>query len=106
MLCDEAIVTPANATASAAVPAAERPLDPAALPDHVDRLYRAAWASCGSREDAEDLVQETYARVLAKPRLLRREDDLAYLCRDQQEGAAERLLAQDVGDPGLPGFTA
>jgi len=59
----------------------ERPLDPAQLGDHVDRLYRAAWALCGSREDAEDLVQETYARVLARPRLLRREDDLGYLLR-------------------------
>ena len=33
------------------------------------------------REDAEDLVQETYARVLARPRLLRNEDDLGYLLR-------------------------
>jgi RNA polymerase sigma-70 factor, ECF subfamily len=56
-------------------------LDPARLGDHLDRLYRAAWALCGSREDAEDLVQETYARVLARPRLVRREDDLAYLLR-------------------------
>ena len=39
---------------------------PEVLADHLDRLYRAAWALCGSREDAEDLVQETYARVLAK----------------------------------------
>jgi len=58
-----------------------RPLDPARLGDHLDRLYRAAWALCGSREDAEDLVQETYARVLARPRLLRNEDDLSYLLR-------------------------
>jgi RNA polymerase sigma-70 factor (ECF subfamily) len=36
---------------------------------------------CGSREDAEDLVQETYARVLARPRLLRNEDDLGYFLR-------------------------
>ncbi len=57
----------------------ERPLDPARLGDHIDRLYRAAWALSGSREDAEDLVQETYARVLARPRLLRNEDDLGYL---------------------------
>ena len=57
----------------------QRPLDPAQLGDHLDRLYRAAWALCGSREDAEDLVQETYARVLARPRLLRNEDDLGYL---------------------------
>src|SRR5687767_15294337 len=41
---------------------------PEVLADHLDRLYRAAWALCGSREDAEDLVQETYARVLAKRR--------------------------------------
>jgi RNA polymerase sigma-70 factor, ECF subfamily len=61
--------------------APERPLDPARLGDHLDRLYRAAWALCGSREDADDLVQETYARVLARPRLLRREDDLGYLLR-------------------------
>jgi RNA polymerase sigma-70 factor (ECF subfamily) len=59
----------------------ERTLDPARLGDHLDRLYRAAWAFCGSREDAEDLVQETYARVLARPRLLRHEDDLGYLLR-------------------------
>jgi RNA polymerase sigma-70 factor (ECF subfamily) len=56
-------------------------LDPTGLGDHVDRLYRAAWAMCGSREDAEDLVQDTYARVLAKPRLLRNDDDLGYLLR-------------------------
>jgi RNA polymerase sigma-70 factor, ECF subfamily len=58
-----------------------RPLDPSKLGDHLDRLYRAAWALTGSREDAEDLVQETYARVLARPRLLRNEDDLFYLLR-------------------------
>jgi RNA polymerase sigma-70 factor (ECF subfamily) len=59
----------------------ERPLDPARSGDHLDRLYRAAWALCGSREDAEELVQETYARVLRRPRLLRNEDDLGYLLR-------------------------
>jgi RNA polymerase sigma-70 factor (ECF subfamily) len=59
----------------------ERTLDPARIGDHIDRLYRAAWAFCGSREDAEDLVQETYTRVLGRPRLLRNEDDLGYLLR-------------------------
>ena len=58
-----------------------RLLDPASLGDHVDRLYRAAWGLCGSREDAEDLVQETYAKVLAKPRFVRNDDDLGYLLR-------------------------
>src|SRR5262250_98289 len=62
-------------------PAMERALDPDRLGDHLDRLYRAAWALCGSREDAEDLVQETYARVLSRRRLLRNEDDLGYLLR-------------------------
>src|SRR6478672_752041 len=58
-------------------------LDPQALTQHVDRLYRAAWALCGSREDAEDLVQETFARVLARPRVLRGDADgeLYYLLR-------------------------
>jgi RNA polymerase sigma-70 factor (ECF subfamily) len=60
----------------------QRPLDPQHLGDHLDRLYRAALALCGGhRHDAEDLVQETYARVLARPRFLRHDDDLAYLLR-------------------------
>jgi RNA polymerase sigma-70 factor (ECF subfamily) len=96
LLSDEAIVTLGRATASTAVPAAPRPLDPAALPDHVDRLYRAAWAICGSREDAEDLVQDTYARVLAKPRFLRREDDLAYLLRVLRNTHVSRVRAAAV----------
>lgn len=44
-------------------------------------MYRAAWALCGRREDAEDLVQETFARVLARPRLVRGEDEAYYLMR-------------------------
>jgi RNA polymerase sigma-70 factor (ECF subfamily) len=59
----------------------ERQLDPMALGDHIDRLYRAARGLCGSREEAEDLVQETFARVLRKPRFLRSEDDVGYLLR-------------------------
>jgi RNA polymerase sigma-70 factor, ECF subfamily len=58
-----------------------RTLDPQSLTQHVDRLYRAAWALCGSREDAEDLVQETFARVLARPRVLSGYDELYYLMR-------------------------
>ncbi|HKN92957.1 MAG TPA: RNA polymerase sigma factor [Thermoleophilaceae bacterium] len=58
-----------------------RRLDPAAIGDHLDRLYRVAMALCGSRERAEDLVQDTYVRVLSKPRFLRNDDDLAYLVR-------------------------
>jgi RNA polymerase sigma-70 factor, ECF subfamily len=52
---------------------------PGPLPGQIDPLYRAAWALCGSPHDAEDLVQETFARVLARPRRLRRDDQLSYL---------------------------
>ena len=58
-----------------------RQLDPQALGVHIDRLYRVAWFMCRSREDAEDLVQDTLARVLSKPRMLHSDDDLGYLLR-------------------------
>ncbi|HEX8856545.1 MAG TPA: RNA polymerase sigma factor [Thermoleophilaceae bacterium] len=58
-----------------------RQLDPDRLGDHIDRLYRAAWGLCGSKEAAEDLVQDTFAKVLARPRFLRNDDDLGYLLR-------------------------
>ena len=35
----------------------------------------------GSREDAEDLVQETFERVLRRPRFVQRDHDLPYLLR-------------------------
>jgi RNA polymerase sigma-70 factor, ECF subfamily len=75
------ILTERSHRGAARVPAGARRLDPERLGDHFDRLFRAAWALCGSREDAEDLVQETYARVLRKRRLLRSDDDLGYLLR-------------------------
>jgi RNA polymerase sigma-70 factor (ECF subfamily) len=56
-------------------------LHPDAIDDHRARLYRAAYALCGSRHDAEDLVQETFAQVLKRPRFVRRDRDLAYLLR-------------------------
>jgi RNA polymerase sigma-70 factor (ECF subfamily) len=56
-------------------------LDAARLPEHFDRLYRAAYGLCRSREDAEDLVQETFERVLRRPRFMRDGRDLAYLMR-------------------------
>jgi RNA polymerase sigma-70 factor (ECF subfamily) len=77
--------------ASASAPA--RRLDPDHLGDHLDRLYRAAWALCGSREDAEDLVQDTYARVLQKPRMLRSGEDLGYLLRVLRNTYFSRLRA-------------
>jgi RNA polymerase sigma-70 factor (ECF subfamily) len=65
----------------AACPVGGRRLDPDQLGDHIDCLYRAARGLTGSREAAEDLVQDTYVRVLARPRFLRRDDDLGYLLR-------------------------
>jgi RNA polymerase sigma-70 factor (ECF subfamily) len=67
-----------------------RRLEPDRLVDHVDRLYRAAWALCGNPHDAEDLVQETYARVLARPRLLRG-DEVGYLLRALRNAHVSRL---------------
>jgi RNA polymerase sigma-70 factor, ECF subfamily len=85
--------------------ATARPLDPASLGDHVDRLYRAARAMSGSREEAEDLVQETFARVLQRPRFLHCEDDIGYLLRvlrntfvSGRRTAARRPQCSDVPD--------
>jgi RNA polymerase sigma-70 factor, ECF subfamily len=58
-----------------------RVLDPDHLYRHIDPLYRAAWALCGSSHDAEDLVQETFLNVLKRPRLLRDDNELGYLLR-------------------------
>ncbi len=60
---------------------APRRLDPDRAVEHLPRLYRVARAWTRSREEAEDLVQETYAHVLARPRLLRADDELGYLIR-------------------------
>ena len=52
----------------------------AAMP-YVDSLYNTAYRMTRNSEDAEDLVQETYMKVLSKPRFLRNNDDLGYLLR-------------------------
>ena len=83
----------------------ERQLDPTELGDYIDRLYRAAWGLCGSREDAEDLVQDTFANVLRKPRFVRSADDLGYLLRvlqntfvSQRRAAARRPQTAPLAD--------
>ncbi len=54
-------------------------LDPQAASMHHDRMYRAALRLTRSAHDAEDLTQETFANVLARPRAVRNGDDVAYL---------------------------
>src|SRR5262245_7550389 len=73
---------------------APRRLDPDRAVEHLPRLYRAARAWTRSREEAEDLVQETYARVLARPRLLREEDEVGYLLRALRNTLISQIRAQ------------
>lgn len=82
-----------------------RRLNPEDLGDHLDRLFRAAWALCGDRHEAEDLVQDTCARVLARPRWLRGDDDLGYLLRvlrnthvSRARSAARRPVTRELDD--------
>jgi RNA polymerase sigma-70 factor (ECF subfamily) len=58
-----------------------RELDPHTAADHLSRLYRLAWSLCGSPLLAEELTQETYARVLSRRRRLRDDGEFAYLAR-------------------------
>ena len=83
--------------------APDRVLDPESLGDHLDRLFRAGYALSGSRVEAEDLVQETYARVLARPRLVRGGGELPYLLRalrntflSQRRAASRRPRKADI----------
>jgi RNA polymerase sigma-70 factor (ECF subfamily) len=78
-----------------------RMLDPSGLGDHIDRLYRAACALTGSRLEADDLVQDTYAKVLAKPRLLRNDDDIGYLLKTMRNlfYDARRQAARRATEP-------
>jgi RNA polymerase sigma-70 factor, ECF subfamily len=54
-------------------------LDPEAIGTHLGPLLRTASALCDSRESAEDLVQDTVARVLSRPRFLHGADERVYL---------------------------
>ena len=73
--------------------AGPRELDPNSLWHHMEALYRVARRLCGSHEDAEDLVQETLARLLRRPRLLRSSDDRGYLIRALRNTQVTRYRA-------------
>ncbi len=86
-------------------------LDADSLVDHIDVLYRVAWALCGSRHDAEDLVQETFVKILKRPRLVRGDTDVGYLVRalknthaswyrsTARQRSERPLLEEDGSDP-------
>jgi len=71
-----------------------RRLDPDRVAEHLPRLYRAARAWTRSREEAEDLVQETALRVLSRPRVLHGEDELGYLFRALRNTLISRRRAE------------
>jgi RNA polymerase sigma-70 factor, ECF subfamily len=79
-----------------------RTLDPEAAADHLSRLYRLAWSLCGSRELAEELTQETYARVLARPRQLRGTADFQYLARTLRNVVSDHWRAERRRPPTEP----
>src|SRR5690242_656458 len=88
---------------------APRALDPDRLSGYIDPLYRAAWALCGSRFDAEDLVQETFAAVLKRPRLIRGDSDIGYLMRvlrntylNRRRAAMRRPATRELFDDDAP----
>jgi RNA polymerase sigma-70 factor (ECF subfamily) len=86
-----------------------RRLDPNRLSDHVDAMYRAAWALCGSPHDAEDLVQETFLNVLKRPRMIQNGNELGYLLRalrntyaTHYRSAARRPTTRELFDNDAP----
>src|SRR4051812_33898730 len=58
-----------------------RTLDPVTAAELRPRLVEVARRLCGSSQLAEDLAQETYVRVLARPRAVHEHGDFAYLVR-------------------------
>jgi RNA polymerase sigma-70 factor (ECF subfamily) len=86
-----------------------RKLDPERAVEHLPRLYRAARALTRTAEDAEDLVQETYARVFARARFLRG-DELGYLLKalrntltSQRRAESRRPATTSLLEEQMPG---
>jgi RNA polymerase sigma-70 factor, ECF subfamily len=71
-----------------------------------DRLFRAAYALCGSREGAEELVLETFARARGRRRFVRRGGDAVHLMRElhrswtgRERGRSIRPATAGPGEP-------
>src|SRR5262245_48444214 len=97
-----------------------RTLDPQSAAAHLPRLRRCARSLCGSSQLAEDLTQETYVRVLARPRRVHEDSEFPYLARtlrnvfldhwrSEQRKPPVGLLDQELpsahGDPQLAAYT-
>jgi RNA polymerase sigma-70 factor (ECF subfamily) len=81
-------------------------LDPHAAAALLPRVNRLAYSLCGSPHLAEDLTQETYLRVLARPRRLRTGMEFPYLARTlrnvlHDHRRAERRKPSLAGDDQL-----
>ena len=79
-----------------------RRLDPDKAIGHLDRLYAAARALCGDPHLAEDLVQDTYAAVLSRPRWLSGSDELGYLLRALRNRWRDELRTRARRPPPAP----
>lgn len=84
-------------------------LNPLIAAEHRSRLLEVALSLTGSRQLAEDLTQETYARVLAKPRKLRDGAVFPYLvralrnvCKDHWRSEQRRPVVIGELDPEDP----
>jgi RNA polymerase sigma-70 factor (ECF subfamily) len=101
-------------------PPSPKPLDPQSAAAHLPRLRRFARSLCGSSQLAEDLTQETYVRVLARPRRVHEDSEFPYLARtlrnvfldhwrsEQRKppvGVLEQELPSAHGDPELAAYT-
>src|ERR1700754_2138495 len=97
-------------------PPSPKTLDPQSAAAHLPRLRRFARSLCGSSQLAEDLTQETYVRVLSRPRRVRGESESPYVARtlrnvfldhwrSEQRGPQLETLDHDApsahGDPEL-----
>lgn len=46
---------------------------------HASAVFRFAWGLCGDRSEAEDIVSETFVRLITRPPRIRTRTALAYL---------------------------
>jgi RNA polymerase sigma-70 factor (ECF subfamily) len=67
-------------------------LEPARLSLHLPRLTRIATRMAGSRDAGEDLVQDTFERILRSPRRIAG-DEFRYLVRSLRNTHVDRLRA-------------